>query len=136
MPARSPSHLDDAPTPVWWQQLPTVVQLALLTVFLPGVLLHEVTHAIAAWPWAQPAFQWGHLAVDLHWRPHAPESAVWLAHLAPFLIGWAIGLIVLAATMDGFEALLQAQLPMLAYVIFNWSAYTWLVLWDVDALSA
>lgn len=134
MPPDAPSRLDDAPTPGWWRRLATPSQLVLLAVFLPGVLAHELTHAVAAWPWGRPRFQWDHLAVDLHWRPETPQRAVWAAHLAPFLAGWAVGLVALAAALDGQSWLLSLRLPSLAYLVFQWSAYTWLVLWDIDAL--
>lgn len=116
-------------TPAWWQSTPTTVQVGLLVVFLPGVLLHELTHAIVASPNADVTVVWDEVAVVMVWTPGTPRAAIALAHLAPLLLGWAAGAILVAG-----HVLLDAGTNDLVtlYVLAQWLLYTVPVLGDVN----
>lgn len=117
-------------TPPWWRGLSTRVQAALLATLLPGVLLHELTHALVAAPFADVTMLWDAVAVRLDWHPSAPTWARPAAHLAPLAVGWALGaglLLVLVGT--GYSV--DVPLPMLLYGVAQWVLYTLAVLGDL-----
>lgn len=116
-------------TPSWWRETSTHVQVVLLALFLPGVLLHELTHAVVASPFADVDIVWGAVAVDMEWRPSTPRGAVAIAHLAPLLVGWLTGLVFVVG-----HVLYQPDLPGLAmiFVVVQWLLYTVPVLGDLD----
>jgi len=116
-------------TPGWWRSAPTTLQVGLLVVFLPGVLLHELTHAVVASPNADVTLVWDAVAVDMAWAPETPRAAVVLAHLAPLLVGWLAGAVLVTG-----HVVLGAkpnELVML-YVVAQWLLYTVPVLGDLE----
>jgi len=108
-------------TPRWWRSLPTWTQAVVLSVLLPGVVAHELTHILVARPWARGAVDWDAIACELHWRSEhpAPRAA---AHIAPLVGGYALGVGALAAVIGQPGITIHAGL--LAYASVNWLCYT------------
>lgn len=108
-------------TPDWWQSLPTWSQVLILTLLLPGVVAHELTHAIAASRWARTSFDWDAIAFEAEWTsPHpAPRAA---AHIAPLVAGYAaaVGVFAVIIGQPGYSV----HSGVFAYVSVNWLAYT------------
>ncbi len=77
-------------TPAWWRALPPFAQLGVLVTLLPGIVLHELSHAAVAWPWSiRTEFEWSsRTAVDIYWVPETPRWAIQAAYLAPLVFGW------------------------------------------------
>jgi hypothetical protein len=92
-----------------------------LTLLLPGVVAHELTHAIAASRWARTSFDWDDIAFEAKWTsPHpAPRAA---AHIAPLVAGYAAAVGVFAVTMG--QPGYSVHSGVFAYVSVNWLAYT------------
>jgi hypothetical protein len=62
----------------------------------PAMVLHELTHALVAQPWAERSavvFDGASAAVHIEWSDDPPAWGVTLAHLAPTLLGTLVGLI-------------------------------------------
>lgn len=65
----------------------------------PATLAHELTHMFAALPWAKESA----VIVDdrgpahyVTWRDETPRWAIWIASLAPTLLGSLVGVVGLA----------------------------------------
>lgn len=108
-------------TPEWWRSLPTWAQVLILTLLLPGVVAHEMTHALAAAMWARTSLDWDAIAFEAEWTsPHpAPRAA---AHIAPLVAGYAAAVGVFAVIIGRPEFSMHSGI--FAYVSVNWLAYT------------
>ena len=121
-------------TPSWWRALPTTVQVVVLLVLMPGVVLHEATHATLAWPWIDVKWRWDEIAVDLYGADRAPPLVVTVALLGPTLIGWLVGVGVVLALLTGFT--ISLSLPVVLYAIGQWMLLSLMFLDDIRALQA
>lgn len=94
----------------------------------PALLLHEATHAAAAWPFADVAW---HLddrppAVELAWAPETPTLAVYAAHLAPTIVG-AILTALTAALLGPVAIAALPSNPFHSLALGLLVAYNWLL---------
>ena len=120
-------------TPAWWRSLPTWTQVTILSVLLPGVVLHEATHALAARPWVATSFDWDTIAVEMA-RDDEAALPLALAQIAPLVSGYAAAVGVLLAvggqrglTVPDVLLSLVGGLGVAAigaYILFNWALYT------------
>ncbi|WP_367175099.1 hypothetical protein [Haloarcula rubripromontorii] len=110
-----------SPTPDWWRSLPTWAQATILSLLLPGVVAHELTHVVCATSWANTALDWDSIAFEAEWTSShpAPRAA---AHIAPLVAGYAAGVGVFAVVIGRPQFSIHAGL--LAYLSVNWLAYT------------
>lgn len=72
--------------------------LALLgTLLTPAEPLHEATHALVARPFAQTSFEWSGFSAQtrIEWEQGTPVVWVRVAHLAPTIVGVAMGVLSL-----------------------------------------
>lgn len=98
------------PSPVRW----------LVLALLPGVVLHELTHVLAAPAAADVTVEWRHLRTRFQWG----ETPLWrrgVVHLAPTLVGWVVlSPALLAAAWAGVRvpwwALVVVGVNAVAYV--------------------
>lgn len=95
----------------------------------PAKIAHEATHVVAASPWLD---DWG-IVIErdsattfFDWREDRPDWAVTIGHLAPFLVGTTLGVVVLA-----YGVIAGWQLPAtvqgwgeLAIALLLWASYT------------
>lgn len=79
-----------------------------LVITYPATLAHELTHAIAAKPWAERLeidlnpFD-GDYGVTVHWREDAPGKQVVMASIMPFVAGMvALAGALVMWVLDGF----------------------------------
>lgn len=97
----------------------------------PALVLHELTHAAAAAPFAEVSIDLLSTTpnVEMRWSDGAPRLAVRVAHLAPTLLGGVltalttltIGSLASAAVPSNpFHALALGML-----VSYNWLLYVW-----------
>ena len=108
-------------TPAWWRALPSWSQVLILALLLPGVVAHELTHAIVAQPWGETSMDWDEIAFEVEWSsPHPGPRAA--AHIAPLVSGYAFAVGALAAVL-GWPGL-TIHAGILAYVSVNWLYYT------------
>lgn len=85
----------------------SAVKFAATLLFVLPRIAHELTHVVAAWPWAQ---DWqvvldeeGGLAA-IKWQDDAPWWGRWLAYYAPLLSALALGTGVVTWTLlHGFQ---------------------------------
>jgi hypothetical protein len=108
-------------TPPWWRALPTWTQAVVLSLLLPGVVLHELTHILVAQPWGGGSIDWDTIACELEWRSDhpAPRAA---AHIAPLVGGYALGVGALAVAIG--QPGVTVHTGLLAYTSVNWLCYT------------
>jgi len=108
-------------TPAWWRALPTWAQVVILSLLLPGVVAHELTHILVARPWGRGRIDWDTIACELEWHSDhpAPRAA---AHIAPLVGGYALGVGVLAVAIG--QPGISVHAGLLAYASVNWLAYT------------
>lgn len=109
------------PTPRWWRALPSWSQVTVLSLLLPGVVAHELTHAIVASPWGEWALNWDAIAVEIQWTSPRPGPRA-AAHIAPLVAGYAFAVGAVAAVL-GFPSI-TIHAGLLAYVAVNWMYYT------------
>jgi len=110
-----------ARTPRWWRALPTWTQVLWLSTWLPGVVAHELTHALAAEPWASSTLDFDAVACRFEWDgDHYLARAV--AYIAPLVVGSAltVGLVLTVAGQPGTVV----PLAVLAYIVINLALYT------------
>jgi hypothetical protein len=111
-------------TPDLWRALPESVQVTLLLLFLPGVFAHDLTHWLVARALGADAWVlWDRIDVVMRWSPETgrPDHVV-AAHAAPFAIGWAVGVIGLAALV--IAGPVDVLWTVGAYAVAQWAAYT------------
>ncbi|MFY4814535.1 hypothetical protein ACOJIV_17830 [Haloarcula sp. AONF1] len=108
-------------TPDWWRSLPTWAQAMILSLLLPGVVAHELTHIICATSWADTTLDWDAIAFEAEWTSSHPAPRV-AAHIAPLVAGYAAGVGVFAVVIGRPQFSIHAGL--LAYLSVNWLAYT------------
>lgn len=115
-------------TPGWWRALPTWTQAVILSLLLPGVVAHELTHILVATPWGSGHIDWDTIAAVLEWESDAPGPRA-AAHIAPLVGGYALGVGALAVVLGqpGFSI----HAGLLAYASVNWLAYTVATVADV-----
>lgn len=110
-------------------RLLAVFMLARRLATFPAAVAHEATHVAAASPWLE---DWG-IVIErdsaraiLDWRQGRPDWAVIVGHLAPFLVGTALGAVVLAYTvLYGFRLPATVQgWGELAIALLLWVSYT------------
>jgi hypothetical protein len=118
----------DHRTPAWWRALPTWAQATILALLLPGVVAHELTHALVATPWGSTSLDWDEIAFIAEWdSPHpAPRAA---SHIAPLVSGYAVAVGVLAIALG--QPGITVDAGLLAYCSVNWLAYTVASLSDI-----
>lgn len=90
-------------------------------VFVPGLVLHEVTHAFAARRWADVNIDWTEIRVTMEWND-APITAVIGANLLPTIIGYTIGGVALVSISSGVSPKLGAL--GWVWLIGNWLIYS------------
>jgi len=107
----------------------TGIRAAMALLTLPGFLLHELTHAVVAAPWARRVavsldLRTGHPRARIDWRCDDPPKAA--SAIAPFAIG-------MAAMVGFFLLWVSAGMPMTSGVqqfaavvvgIMQWIIYT------------
>jgi hypothetical protein len=108
-------------TPDWWRSLPTWAQATILSLLLPGVIAHELTHMLCAAPWSQTALDWDGIAFEAEWTSSHPAPRA-VAHIAPLVAGYAAGVGVFAVVIGRPQFSIHAG--VLAYLSVNWLAYT------------
>lgn len=113
--------MSEAPTPTWWRALPSWTQVTILSLLLPGVVAHELTHAIVATPWGRWSLDWDAIAVSIEWTSPRPGPRA-AAHIAPLVAGYAFAVGAIAAVL-GLPGL-TIHVGLLAYVSVNWLYYT------------
>lgn len=95
----------------------------------PAKVAHEATHVVAASPWLD---DWG-VVIErdsaramLDWRDGRPDWAVVVGHLAPFLVGTTLGMVVLAyGVLEGWRLPATVQgWGELAIALLLWASYT------------
>lgn len=106
-----------------------VFMLARSVATWPSKVAHEATHVVAASPWLN---DWG-IVIErdsatafLDWRENTPDWAVVVGHLAPFLVGTTLGVVVLAyGVVEGWRlpATLQGW-GELSIALLLWVSYT------------
>lgn len=91
----------------------------------PATLAHELTHMLVALPWAVESA----IIVDergpahyVRWDDDTPAWAVWLASLAPTLLGSAVGLIGLLRLLTAPPATLNTWL-LAGAIAGYWTIY-------------
>lgn len=98
---------------------------------LPVKLVEEVTHLVAAAPWASsvrvgrdPAT--GQPSVGVEWRESAPDWGIWLAHYAPAVAGVALAVAIAVAWVTGEQATPSSAVEwaQLAIAFSAWAYYT------------
>lgn len=119
------------PTPRWWRGLSTRAQVGLLAVLLPGALLHEWTHAVVARRWTSATIDWDYLVVAFGDWDGAPAWGVALVYLAPFLVGWVLGAVVVVVIVVVGVPVTEASVAVGLFVLPNWVVYTWAVVGDL-----
>jgi hypothetical protein len=110
-----------ARTPRWWRALPTWIQLLVLSLWLPGVVAHELTHALAARRWADSELDWDVIGCRHHWETGHPAPRA-LAAIAPLLLGSALT-VGLVATVAGEPGTVVGA-GLWAFVLVNLGVYT------------
>ncbi|WP_224332870.1 hypothetical protein [Haloprofundus halobius] len=97
----------------------------------PAVPLHELTHALVALPWAsnvETDLQRGDAEVRITWRDETPLWAVYLAHLAPMLVGLGLVLVAVATigvpSASSLEGLGIHEAGLLLILACNWAIYS------------
>jgi len=108
-------------TPRWWRALPTWAQVLWLATWLPGAVAHELTHALAATPWASTTLDFDEIACRFEWDgDHYLARAV--AYIAPLVVGSAltVGLWLTVAGRPGSVV----EVAIAAYVYANLGVYT------------
>lgn len=113
--------MSDSRTPRWWRSLPSWAQVVILSLLLPGVVAHELTHILVAQPWGSGHIDWDDIACEIEWRSDhpAPRAA---AHIAPLVAGYALAVGALAVVLG--QPTVSIHAGLLAYVSVNWLAYT------------
>jgi hypothetical protein len=99
---------------------------------LPATLVHELLHVLPATLWADSiAIEWrprsGLATAHVKWRPGAPDWAVILSGLAPFLAGLLTG----ALALTGW---LSQGTPTPSTTI-GWTGWTIVAMWWVVAVA-
>jgi hypothetical protein len=98
---------------------------------LPGVLAHELTHALAAPSSADVSVDWTHARTRIGWADSTSDWRRGVTLLAPTLLGWiTLPTVCLAAWMTG----LTAPLWVLAALAVNAIAYV-NPLGDLDGIA-
>jgi len=101
----------------------------LSTLLTPSVPLHELTHAVAAYPWADIdiCLDGTDSRVTMDWDDDAPVWAVRLAHLAPTLVGLGIAMLLVVVfgvpSVSGLGGLALHDLGLLVILFVNWVVY-------------
>lgn len=108
-------------TPTWWRQLPSWAQATILSLLLPGVVAHELTHAVVAHRWGEWSLDWDAVAVEIEWASGHPGPRA-AAMIAPLVSGYAVAVGAVAAVLGQPGITIHAGL--LAYASVNWLAYT------------
>ncbi len=111
----------DHRTPNWWRSLPTWTQAVILSLLLPGVVAHELTHILVAQPWGSGSIDWDHIACELEWRSDRPAPRA-AAMIAPLVGGYALGVGIVAVALG--QPGITVHTGLLAYASVNWLAYT------------
>lgn len=108
-------------TPAYWRALPSWAQATILALLLPGVVAHELTHALVAAPWGNWQLDWDEIACIVQWESGhpAPRAA---SHIAPLVAGYALAVGAVAAVIG--QPGITIHTGLLAYVSVNWLAYT------------
>jgi hypothetical protein len=108
-------------TPRWWRALPTWAQALWLATWLPGVVAHELTHALAAAPWASTALDFDEVACRFQWDgDHYLARAV--AYIAPLVVGSALTVGVFLTVAGRPAGIIEVAIA--AYVYVNLGVYT------------
>ena len=96
----------------YWKQLPSWIQFFLLLIVLPGVVLHEYTHAIVGlFEGADSVqFDWNVAEVQLSWSDNSVGRWVWIA---PTITAVSI-LPVFVLNMNGLG------ISIVAYATIQW----------------
>lgn len=113
--------MSESRTPDWWRSLPTWIQVLTLVCWLPGVVLHELTHAVVAHRWADWVVDWDAIGVELAWRTSHPAPRAASA-IAPLVIGSALTVLVFA-TVVGQPGTIVG-LALVAFLGVNLAIYT------------
>lgn len=99
----------------------------------PGRLLHEWTHAKVGGRWATDVvIDWHRPAVTFHWDD-APVHGVLLAHLAPFILGYTVGGLLVALVL--LEFLLEISILASIWLVANWLWYSFPTPQDLAVLQ-
>lgn len=127
-------------TPAWWRSLPTWAQVAILSLLLPGVVLHELTHALAARPWVTTSFDWDTIAVEMG-RDDEAALPLAIAQIAPLVSGYAaaVGVLLAVGSQRGVtvpDVLLSfvgglGVAAIGAYILVNWLLFTFATIADL-----
>ena len=105
-----------------WRALDESTQKWLLWAIMPGIILHEFTHAAVASKWADVEMDWEEVAVRMHWRPGTPRWAIAAAHLAPTVVGWLVGVSVVLLALVGVSV--SVPLVLLIWLLLQWVLYS------------
>lgn len=92
-----------------------------LACWLPGVVAHELTHALVAKPWARTSLNWDDVACEFDWRTGHPAPRL-VAYIAPLVVGSALTVGSVAAVTG--QPGLTLSIGLAAYATVNLLVYT------------
>ncbi len=108
----------------------------------PAIVLHELTHAAAAAPFAETRIQWFGAVphAEHHWQTDTPRVAVRIAHLAPTIVGVICTLTTAAVAVpviyEGLPANPFHAAAIALLLAYNWILYCWPSVTDRRPFSA
>lgn len=124
--------MSDTRTPAWWCALPAQVQVLVLSVLLPGVVAHELVHALVAWRQVD-TIDWDDIAVVFD-RDADAALMLAVAHIAPLLSGYAVavGTLLAVGSSGGVRVPTALQTAVgatgvagiAAYIVANYLLFT------------
>lgn len=97
----------------------------------PALVLHELTHAVAAAPFASTRVRLFTASphAEMHWRPGTPRLAVRLAHLAPTIVGALCTVLTAVVAAPVLSAGIPSNpfhaLALGLLLAYNWLLYCW-----------
>jgi hypothetical protein len=92
-----------------------------LTLWLPGVVAHELTHALTAHRWAAWSLDWDAIATEFEWESGHPAPRL-ATYIAPLVLGSALTVGTLAAVAG--QPGITVSAGVVAYAGVNLAVYT------------
>jgi len=87
-------------------------------ILLPSIVLHELTHVLVAWKWADISIDsLVPTVLKLHYQKETPVLVTRLANVAPTIIGVLVAPFIVPWA-------LEATVPVMVYALGSWLTYT------------